>query len=274
MLHACKAVFVLGENHFRKCFSGNEAVWLVRKILFSGNWNPLTQKKCLWPRKSVYTSIFPSKHFRKMRERERERERESERAWERRSVGRRDRVVDCDLAVARSRRIEIAIDGERGRFEIAIDASRDRAIDRDLAKKARSRSRRRSRSPVVVDDFFLGCGLCFSGFVFSFFFSKHQKIFSGNFFEMQPNTWKHFPFPKISISGKYVFFEKRFTAIKHSLIKYRNTYKLQKYRLVLLIYAMLSFSLSRTPKCMTTTSLKRLKKKKLLYEYLTCGIIQ
>ena len=32
-----KAVFVLGENHFRKCFSGNEAVLLVRKILFSGN---------------------------------------------------------------------------------------------------------------------------------------------------------------------------------------------------------------------------------------------
>ena len=34
---------------------------------------------------------------------------------------------------------------------------------------------------------------------------------------MQPNTWKHFPFPKISISGKYVFFGKRFTATKHSL---------------------------------------------------------
>ena len=149
--------------------------------------------------------------------RERERERESERARERRSVGRRDRVVDCDLAVARSRRIEIAIDGERGRFEIAIDASRDRAIDRDLAKKARSRSRRRSRSPVVVDDFFLGCGLCFSGFVFSFFFSKHQKIFSGKFFEMQPNIEKYFPFPEISISGKYVFSGKRFTATKHSL---------------------------------------------------------
>ena len=32
-----KAVFVLGENHFWKCFSGNEAVWLVQKILFSGN---------------------------------------------------------------------------------------------------------------------------------------------------------------------------------------------------------------------------------------------
>ena len=69
------------------------------------------------------------------------------------------------------------------------------------------RSRRRSRSReegeiaiairdhgrrtgfVVVDDFFLGCGLCFSGFVFSFFFSKYQKIFFG----------------------------KRFTATKHSL---------------------------------------------------------
>ena len=30
-------VFILGENHFRKCFSGNGGVWLVRKIEFSGN---------------------------------------------------------------------------------------------------------------------------------------------------------------------------------------------------------------------------------------------
>ena len=34
---------------------------------------------------------------------------------------------------------------------------------------------------------------------------------------MQPNTWKNFPFPEISISGKYVFSGKRFTATKHSL---------------------------------------------------------
>ena len=34
---------------------------------------------------------------------------------------------------------------------------------------------------------------------------------------MQPNTWKHFPFPEISISGKYVFSGKRFTATKHNL---------------------------------------------------------
>jgi len=37
IMHGPKAVFVLGENHLQKYFSGNEAVWLVRKILFSGN---------------------------------------------------------------------------------------------------------------------------------------------------------------------------------------------------------------------------------------------
>ena len=127
--------------------------------------------------------------------------RERARARERRSVGRRDCAVDRYLVVARARRIEIAIDGERGRSEIAISPIRDRdlVVDRD-------------RAVVVVDDFFLSCGLCFSGFVFSFFFSKHQKIFSGKFFEMQPNTWKYFPFPENSISEKYVFSGKRFTA--------------------------------------------------------------
>ena len=49
-------------------------------------------------------------------------------------------------------RKKIAINGERGRFEIAIDASRDRAVDRDLAKKARSRSRSRRRTGFVVVD--------------------------------------------------------------------------------------------------------------------------
>ena len=106
-------------------------------------------------------------------------------------------INDRDLVTARSCEGEIAIDG-------AIL----RSVDRDLG----------SSSLAVDRDFFLGCGLCFSGFVLSFFFSKHQKIFSGKFFEMQPNTWKYFPFPEISISGKYVFFGKRFIATKHSLI--------------------------------------------------------
>ena len=50
------------------------------------------------------------------------------------------------------------------------------------------RDQRRGRRTGFVVELDLGCGLCFSGFVFSFFFSKHQKIFSGKFFKMQPNT--------------------------------------------------------------------------------------
>ena len=66
------AVFVLGENHFRKCFFGNAGVWLVWKIEFSGNWFPLTQKKRLWLRKWISVPIFTSNEFRRERERESE----------------------------------------------------------------------------------------------------------------------------------------------------------------------------------------------------------
>ena len=42
--------------------------------------------------------------------------------------------------------------------------------------------------------------------------TKYHKIFFKTFFEMQPNTWKYFPFLKIALfSGKY------FTWTKHSL---------------------------------------------------------
>ena len=124
----------------------------------------------------------------------------------------RDRAVEITIALS------IAI-APWSRSRIAIAPSRR---DRDLG----------SRSQIAIVPwlvaflelmifFFMGCGLwlvaCVFWFVFSFFFSKHQKIFSGKFFEMQPNTWKHFPFPEISISGKYVFSGKRFTATKHSV---------------------------------------------------------
>ena len=130
-------------------------------------------------------------------------------------------AVDRDLA----KRIEIAIDGAISRRsrsrrrsrsclrEIAPDRDRDRR--RELAKIAITISPligRRMVFSVVVEDFFLGYGLCFSGFVFSFFFSKHQKIFFGKFFEMQPNTMETFSF-----SGKYVFSRKRFPTTKRSL---------------------------------------------------------
>ena len=135
---------------------------------------------------------FPFKAFP-----ENERERESTRARE-------------EKWRTRSRRREIAP-------LVAISRRRDRAVDRDLAS---ARSRRREIWEVVA---------CVSGFVFSFFFSKHQKIFSGKFFEMQPNTWKYFPFPEISISGKYVFSRKRFTATKHSLSHKHTTHSTGHY---------------------------------------------
>ena len=175
----------------------------------------------------------PHFHFKAFPEKEREREREKERARgadlqsdERREIA-ISRCVDRDLAFDRDR--VFAIDGAISRrreiaqliaispsTEIAINGAISRHVDREIApSRARVVYREiapsRSQSRIaIVDDIFLG-------FVFSFFFSKYQKIFFGKFFEMQPNTWKYFPFPEISISGKYVFSGKRFTATKHSL---------------------------------------------------------
>ena len=112
---------------------------------------------------------------------------------------RRDRDQLRDLVTARDR----AVARSRSQIDRDLAPSRARAVDREIAP-ARSRSQ-----IAIVDGIFLG-------FVFSFFFSKHQKIFSGKFFEMQPNTEKYFPFPEISISGKYVFSGKHFTGTKHS----------------------------------------------------------
>ena len=139
-----------------------------------------------WPKKMPLTTeidlhfYFPFKAF---PENERERE----------SAGAREEKDERDLAIARSRRW-------------SWSRLREIASARDP----------RGRIWTVLE-FFLGCGLCFSRFVFSFFFSKHQKIFFEKFFKMQPNTWKYFPFPEISISEKYVFSGKRFTTTKHSL---------------------------------------------------------
>ena len=224
------AMFVLDENHFRKCFFGNEAVWLVRKVLFSGNWNPLTEKKSLWPWKSFYTSIFLSKYFRKMRERERARAitiSSPHRSRSRRQTFQspliaispsRDRAIDRDLATwsrSRSHRIKITVD--RDLAKIAISPSWDRAVDRDLAKKARSRSRRRSRSQITIDGAIWVVACVFLDLCFPSSFPNTRKYFPENFLKCNQTPWKHFPFSEISIFGKYVFFEKRFTATKHSL---------------------------------------------------------
>ena len=174
-----KAVFVLGENYFRKCFSGNEAVWLVWKILFSGNWNPLTQKNSLWPRKCFYTSIFPSKHFRKMRERERERARV-------RAKGEDPVQVTSSSSSPRSRAPVRAPAPIRG--VIAI-------WDRD-------------RGTVVVDDFFfLGCGLCFLICVFLLLFQtpNTRKYFPENFLKCNQTHGNIFLFRKLAFPENMYF---------------------------------------------------------------------
>ena len=74
-----KAVFVLTSNHFRKCFSVNEGVWLHMENKFSGSYLKLTEKMSLWPQKWFEDQFFTSNHFR-VRRAERERERERERA--------------------------------------------------------------------------------------------------------------------------------------------------------------------------------------------------
>ena len=53
--------------------------------------------------------------------------------------------------------------------------------------------------------------------------TKHQKIFSDTLFEMQPNTWKHFPFWKIAFSKNRIFSRNTFTWTKRRLGVKRQT---------------------------------------------------
>ena len=222
-------VKITSGNHFPQ----NPHVWLSRKMIFFGKWLPVDQYFHLWPENDFLPSFSLQSNFGK-RERERERVREAASKDSCQSDDRRR-----TLSSRRRRSRELQSDDRREDHDRRCDlaSSRDRAVDRDLTfdqdhdqrrdlatRRSRDRngassrrvvreiapSRARVASIAIVDDIFLG-------FVFSFFFSKHQKIFSGKFFEMQPNTWKYFPFPEISISEKYVFSGKRFTATKHSL---------------------------------------------------------
>ena len=84
-----------------------------------------------------------------------------------RSMAREEDLRSRDLVCRQERKIrdrKISYVGKRGRSEIAIDASRDRAVDRDLAKKARLRSRRRSLSRIG----FVVVGLDFSSLMIFF----------------------------------------------------------------------------------------------------------
>ena len=119
---------------------------------------------------------------------------------------RRRRRRDLDLR-------EIAIDGA----VVGQELAKHRAVEPSRASIAILPLVELASRASIVDDFFSGFCPCFSKFVFSFFFSKHQKIFFGKFFEMQPNTWKHFPFLKIAFLENGIFSGNAFTRTKHSL---------------------------------------------------------
>ena len=167
----------LPEMLFRKwgCLVGpeNSIFWKLKSV------DP--KKKSLWPRKCFYTSIFPSKHFRKMRERERE----SARAHERRRSSPRSR---------------------------ALAPVRDR--DRDLG----SQSRRRSRSRIVITTrssdwkhfwnwwfFFSGLWLVFSDLCFPFSFPNTRKYFPKIFLKCNQTHGNIFLFRKLAFPENMYF---------------------------------------------------------------------
>ena len=187
-------VFVLGENHFQKCFFGNAGVWLVQKIEFSGNWFPLTEKKRLWLRKWISVPIFTSNEFRREREKEREwaRERKASSSPVRRSSANPELQSTPIARTSRSRELQ---SDDHDLAKHCADRRFARSASIAISRSIASSNPIERRSLMIF--FFFGFCSCFFGFVFSFFFSKHHKIFFGNFFEMQPNTWKHFPFRKM-----------------------------------------------------------------------------
>ena len=127
-------------------------------------------------------------------------------------ISRPDR--DRDLAFVRSHRIEIVVDAISRRSR-----SREGKIAPDRDRRRRfARSHRRSRSLAQSSDGAIWVVACvFLNLCFPSSFPNTRKYFPENFLKCNQTPWKHFPFPKISISGKYVFSGKRFTATKHSL---------------------------------------------------------
>ena len=147
-------MFVLGENHFRKwgCLVGPENS-IFRKL------KSVDQKKKAFDHGNHFTLLFSLQSISGKWERERERAHgvvisSPCRLWS------RWQTFQSPL-IAISRRSRSREEGEIAIAPLIAISDRDR------------RHGRRMVFNVIVDDFFLGCGLCFSGFVFSFFFSKH-----------------------------------------------------------------------------------------------------
>ena len=199
------------------------------------------------------------------REREREKRRESpdQRESERReSLDRRAPIVDraASRTIAPRRRAARSTgaidgiarcdrpDGEIARWECAVRSMRShRSSARVLVcwdriarhRSSSGRSHRSDLSSLFSHDrwFIFFCWVLVSLMIFFWVvacvldlcfpssFPNTIKYFPENFLKYNQAPWKHFPFPEISISGKYVFSGKHFTATKHSLKEQKVKYK-------------------------------------------------
>ena len=195
--------FVLGENHFRKYFSGNAGVWLVRKIEFSGNWFPLTEKKRLWLRKWISVPIFTSNEFR----------RERERSTHAHTSPRRSHAPSSSPCHSHAPAPSITIWDHNLTFASVAIGAVLREIPIDDAVIRLELAKHRAVEPCRASSVNLGFVRVFWVCLFLVVFSKHQKIFFGKFFEIQSNTWKHFPFRK--------YFYTNQTQPKNSIIQFK-----------------------------------------------------
>ena len=197
-------MFVLGENHFRKCFSRNAGVWLVRKIEFSGNWFLLTQKKKALTTEMNFRSYF---HFKWISERESESARGRQRPSRRRSHV--QAPVDAIRKHQRRRsRSEIAnLPSRRSQSARCFARSRSTARSSDWSSRSTAPSNpvERWASIWVLCSFFWFCLFPCS------IFQAPENIFRKIFW----NTTKHiktFSFPENGI-----FSGNAFMRTKHSL---------------------------------------------------------
>ena len=164
-------MFVLGEKHFRKwgCLVGpeNSIFWKLKSV---------DRKKMPLTTKIILHFYFPFKIFPKN-----ERERERARARERRSDQWRD------LTTASSRRIEIAIDGERGRSEIAPSINDDKSSPTARSREASIAISDLPLSPLIAIFFWVVACVFFWICVFLLLFQTPENFFRKIFW----NATKH-----------------------------------------------------------------------------------
>ena len=181
-----------------------------------------------WPKKNAFdhgshfTLLFSlqsiSGKFYRERERARARElaqsdsrRRTPSSSPRQSRSRRQTFQSPLITISWSVDREIAYVGERGRSEIAIDASRDRVVDRDLAKKARSRSQIAIDGAVVGLDlsslmiFFWVVACVFLDLCFPSSFPNTRKFFPENFLKCNQTHGNIFLFRKLAFPKNTYF---------------------------------------------------------------------